>query len=357
MKRLLLIPLILWAAPVFAVDELSVRLDSNYKSGTDGFNAASSELWFILGGDAFFIEKSSERVLRDRNLDNYQVANHQLLDLGDYFTTVELFNDMGTRDESDDILIAQISKNFTVSAGSNSVSLNLQRPDRNVTMLDFLFHDADDDGVAGRGDTLGYQVKIDGPTTAGVYTNLLGTGSRLLDMSVRTSHGTVEIGNDPGAQAVRVNIGSLSEFETASINYFAEPDPVVINQGIYAVGGLSFKTDDPDTLKVGDPTVTRVESTSQELCEAQVFLIQDEIGLLLEDPDGDGVPAGRDACPATVPGIPVDASGCSQEAFCNVIDVSAGAGKSSCNNADWRNDESLDDPEDCQARNGRCVAR
>jgi hypothetical protein len=76
----------------------------------------------------------------------------------------------------------------------------------------------------------------------------------------------------------------------------------------------------------------------------------------LTDRDDDGVPDRFDACSGTR-SREVDASGCSLEQFCNGFDLSTGFGLAACEHADWKNDEPLGSPEDCDATRYTCAPR
>lgn len=352
----LILALLFAAAPALAND-VNVEVSTGYAARVDGFTTIHSELYFLTAAGADLIDAADARVLRGQDLSAFPAATLQTGDEGPHRIVVDLIDDEGTRDTADDRLIARQALDVFVLPGASTHTVLVAKPSRRAVMSDFLFHDADGDGVATRGDTLGYQVELDGPSLGGRYTDDLGTGSRLLPGSVLSTHGTVDTGNGATDNGVVVDLGTLGSLDTAVVTYFAGVDPIVVNQGSLEIRGVPFRTDDPDTPKIGDPTVTEVHVTSPDMCEAHLALVQEEIESLTGDPDGDGVVAARDHCPGTPPGAAVDDHGCSAAEFCARIDVSTGAGRSSCNNADWRNDEPLDDPEDCQARLETCEAR
>ncbi len=66
------------------------------------------------------------------------------------------------------------------------------------------------------------------------------------------------------------------------------------------------------------------------------------------DADADGVADMFDACPDTLLGVLVDATGCSIRDFCAAQVV-----QSICRTADWRGDEG-EKPRDCRWRNQAC---
>jgi hypothetical protein len=59
------------------------------------------------------------------------------------------------------------------------------------------------------------------------------------------------------------------------------------------------------------------------------------------DSDGDGEADVTDTCPGTLPGVEVDAAGCSRAQFCSRIDASTFRGKRLCRRMDWKNDQPL----------------
>ena len=75
------------------------------------------------------------------------------------------------------------------------------------------------------------------------------------------------------------------------------------------------------------------------------------------DMDGDGEIDSGDRCLDTEAGAAVDDAGCSNEQFCDAIDVDTWVGRRTCLRADWNNDEPLTSvPRDCIARRDDCVA-
>jgi hypothetical protein len=75
------------------------------------------------------------------------------------------------------------------------------------------------------------------------------------------------------------------------------------------------------------------------------------------DEDGDGEADSTDLCPDTPLGEEVDGNGCFLSQFFFSIDVSTNRGRRDCRRSDWKNDEPVGNPKDCQARQGSCVPR
>lgn len=103
---------------------------------------------------------------------------------------------------------------------------------------------------------------------------------------------------------------------------------------------------------------TDLGATSQALAQAQA-----DLASATNDDDGDGIRDSNDVCAGTPAGTPVDQVGCSQEQFCNGIDVATSAGRRACKKADWRNDEPTmkSSEADCRVdrsalQGDRCVA-
>ena len=95
-------------------------------------------------------------------------------------------------------------------------------------------------------------------------------------------------------------------------------------------------------------------------CSEDIAVVLDSLDVclanpLLGDADLDGEPDPLDACSATLPGNPVDQSGCSLNQFCSSIGVTTMAGKRACNLVDWRNDEPTGNARDCQVVGAECV--
>jgi hypothetical protein len=87
-----------------------------------------------------------------------------------------------------------------------------------------------------------------------------------------------------------------------------------------------------------------------DVCEGALATAQAD--LRATDGDADGVRDASDRCPATPADVPVDAEGCSHEAFCARWD------RRNCRQADWQNDEPRQ-PHDCtiDPRIPTCVAK
>ncbi len=135
-------------------------------------------------------------------------------------------------------------------------------------------------------------------------------------------------------------------------------------------GSPNFDQRDRDGDSLGDPCDPFPGETDHEKAQYRVdleVLGHDLEGLRVElegtaaqldaclarpvvvDQDLDGEADRTDACADTPPGAEVDQAGCSIAQFC----AAAGGGTASCLWADWRNDEPLGDPRDCQPSGSR----
>ena len=101
------------------------------------------------------------------------------------------------------------------------------------------------------------------------------------------------------------------------------------------------------------PTVTEVANTALDICERELQECRDTP--TFADADGDGEHDFTDECPSTPTGDQVDQAGCSVEQFCARFDVSTGYGRASCNNADWKNNQPVGNPQNCKATQTKCV--
>lgn len=157
---------------------------------------------------------------------------------------------------------------------------------------DVLAIDQDGDGNVSPGDRLEYELTIanTGNTEATnvVLDDTPGLYTSLVVGSVQTSQGTIELGNNSGDSAVRVNIGSIPAGTSVTIVFRVDIDnPLppsitqVENQGIVSSSELpTVPSDDPDTPAVDDPTITPVRAAPL----IDVF----KADSLLIDADGDG---------------------------------------------------------------------
>ena len=147
-----------------------------------------------------------------------------------------------------------------------------------ATKAGSLLTDADEDGAISPGDTLQYLVRIHNASgqvvTDVVYTDTPDPNTSLVVGSVQATTGTVTLGNNPGDATVRVDIGSIYNGQTVSIQYdtvIADPFPegvyTVTNQGLVTTGtGTVIPTNDPSHT---GPTVITV---TQKLLDGNVTL-------------------------------------------------------------------------------------
>ena len=314
--------------------------------------------------------------------------------LGNYRLTVDLLAGDGT-------IVARWST-LTEFEAASVYNVETEKPwgwaDKSVE----LFMDADDDGAISGGDRLRYTVEAQG-RVGRRFTDELGHGLALVAGSVSTTHGLVLEGNAEGDRRVAIVDMAFGDAGTAIVEFEATVLPEVANQGEILVelgsytpgswGGqyasARIATDDPGTPAPGDPTRSTVacgatacqedlDACTEELgdcaaeralcaadltaCQteravlaARVADLEAELGTLLDDSDGDGVPAVADACTGSAAGAAVDTRGCSRAQFCSGFDLGAPQGVSRCRNADWDNDEPVGNPSDCRPESGLCV--
>jgi len=81
---------------------------------------------------------------------------------------------------------------------------------------------------------------------------------------------------------------------------------------------------------------------------ASLTLVFAELDEGFEDTDGDGEHDMTDYCPQTAEGADVDTAGCSGAQFCAALDVATPDDLEACRLADWKNNESTEDPRDCR---------
>ena len=159
----------------------------------------------------------------------------------------------------------------------------VRAPRLSASKVDILDTDADGNGVASPGDTLLYQITLrntgsasatgvfftDAPDVRAIISGTLTTTQTnviLVNGSVQSSQGTVEKGNTAGDQTISISIGTLpARTGIVTISFkvrIKNPVPAniteVSNQGVVSGNFPSLATDDPDTLPVGDPTITPI---------------------------------------------------------------------------------------------------
>ena len=147
-----------------------------------------------------------------------------------------------------------------------------------ATKVDALFDDADGDNFFGPGDTIQYTITItnSGNTeaTGVVLQDPAVANAALVAGTVTPSQGTVVQGNNPGDNAVQVNVGNIpADGGAATLTFhvlIANPLPDGItrisNQATISGTNLSESvvTDDPSTPAQNDPTVTPILPVSAE---------------------------------------------------------------------------------------------
>lgn len=263
----------------------------------------------------------------------------------------------------------------------------IARPSGSADKSVALLSDADGDGAVSGGDTVRYTVVATSADGEG-FVDELSPGLALVAGSVTTTHGTVLEGNSPGDTRVEITSMATTSGATAVVDFDALVLPQAENQGHFRLESApllagdwaqtyrsrQIPTDDPSTLPPGDPTRTQVAcglagceealdacqgdlaacAAERAALEGQVHDLQEALGEVMADPDGDGLPALADSCPDSIPGDAVDDDGCTQAQFCARIDLSAPGGGNFCRHADWRGDEPVGTPHDCRPSAGVC---
>lgn len=167
---------------------------------------------------------------------------------------------------------------FTYDAAGYHDNIALQlvpQPVVVATKSAALQNDADGSGGAGPGDTIRYTVNVTNVVdpdaldiTSALFSDTPGANTALVVGSVTTSTGSVTTGNTPGDATVAVNLGTLTDGQSATIIFdvtiaaFA-PGSVanVSNQGFVTGSNIAqTPTDDPGTGAAADPTVVPMQS-------------------------------------------------------------------------------------------------
>ena len=265
----------------------------------------------------------------------------------------------------------------------------LPRPVDRATKFGELLIDEDGDGDLSPGDVARFHINVqfDEIYVPGTYIDEIGTGLELIAGSVVSTSGTVHQGNRPSDTSIRIDGLDADTL----IVFDARVRPEITNQGEMTFDVWRGKTDDPDTPALRDATVREVQCTASDcqpelarcqndldqcngeraVCQAAVDDCEaDKVALaahiaalesqyfpLIADTDRDGVGEVLELCAGTPLGDPVDDRGCSQQQFCNRIDVGQPQGNALCTSADWLGDEPLGMPLDCRRQGQRCVAR
>lgn len=142
-----------------------------------------------------------------------------------------------------------------------------------VQKQDYLFVDANEDGLASQGDTLLYAIELHSNDRQ-VLTDVTiedtpDTNTMLLTGTVRTDAGVVRTGNQPGDRTVVVEAGTLTEKQTVKVLFqvqvqFSGNIRAISNQAqmqytLEGPGGQGqISSDDPATPADNDTTITPV---------------------------------------------------------------------------------------------------
>jgi hypothetical protein len=149
---------------------------------------------------------------------------------------------------------------------------NTPRPVRaTLQKQDFLFVDANEDGLASQGDTLLYAIELhssDSRTLNGVIIDdTPDSNTVLITGTVRTDTGTVLTGNQPGDRTVAVDVGDLTEKQTVKVLFQVQvqisgipthlSNQAQVRYTLEGPGGQGqITSDDPDTPAGNDVTIT-----------------------------------------------------------------------------------------------------
>lgn len=182
--------------------------------------------------------------------------------------------------------------------GTASATIKISGSTLQPTKSAALAVDADQNGVPSPGDTLEYTIGVQNKGAEAAqglfFEDAPDENSTLLNGSVQTSQGTVTLGNNTGQAVILVDIGTLNPNGTVTIRFKVKVNEVlpsgvtqIKNQGL--LGGQNLPntpTDDPNTLAVGDPTVTPLTLTPLVTGVKSVRLVTDA--------DNNGVAAAGD---------------------------------------------------------------
>lgn len=154
-------------------------------------------------------------------------------------------------------------------------------PQLQVTKRDRLLTDANGNGNVSHGDTLLYLITVanngNGAANNVILTDTPDSYTTLVNGSVQTSQGAVTKGNGNGERALEIAIGTLPARAAVSIGFQVvidqEAGAYVANQAfiryssgdVSGTGTLEVPSDDPDTVPVGDPTITPINVSPTNL--------------------------------------------------------------------------------------------
>jgi hypothetical protein len=168
----------------------------------------------------------------------------------------------------------------TPTATQTPTPTNTPRPVRlTVQKQDYLFVDANEDGLASQGDTLLYAIELqsgDSRTLTDVtLEDVPDHHSVLLPGSVRTDVGTVVTGNQPGDRTVVVDVGRMTEKQRVrvllqvQIQFIGNPTQISnqaqVRYTLDEPGGQGqITSDDPDTPADNDLTITPLGNSDSQ---------------------------------------------------------------------------------------------
>lgn len=160
----------------------------------------------------------------------------------------------------------------TPTATRTPTPTNTPRPVRiTLQKQDFLFVDANEDGLASQGDTLLYAIELhssDSQTLTGVtIDDTPDSNTVLVTGTVRTDTGTVITGNQPGDRTIVVDVGNLTEKQTVKVLFQVQvqisgsptqlSNQAQVRYTLDEPGGQGqITSDDPDTPAGNDVTLT-----------------------------------------------------------------------------------------------------
>lgn len=173
-------------------------------------------------------------------------------------------------------------------SGNASAAVTISGSVLQPTKVAVVVEDADQNGVASPGDTLEYTVVMQNKgneQAAGiVFQDTPDANTTLVVGSVQTSRGTVELGNGANQTTVKVTVGTINPNATVTVRFRVKVnDPLpsnvaqVKNQG--SISGQTTPqtlTDDPNTLEVGDATITSLTLAPLVKAVKTVQLVTDQ---------------------------------------------------------------------------------
>ncbi len=157
---------------------------------------------------------------------------------------------------------------------------NTPRPVRlTLQKQDYLFVDANEDGLASQGDTLLYALELhsgDSRTLTSVtIDDTPDSNTVLVAGTVRTDIGTVTTGNQPGDRTVAVDVGTMTEKQTIKVLFQVQvqisgsptqlSNQAQVRYTLEGPGGQGqITSDDPDTSADNDSTLTPLSNPGNQ---------------------------------------------------------------------------------------------